>query len=205
MNKKAEQYWDELYTKRGQVWSGRVNAPLANVAEKLQPGSALDLGCGEGGDTVWLAQQGWQVTATDVSQVALARTKKLVTEHDVSNNVSLQHYDLEVSFPKGTYDLVSAQYLQSPIEFQRQQILQKAAHAVAPGGTLIIVEHGSAPSWSEHRDHHFPTAKETFDSLDLDVASWVIKMVDSPERETTSPDGNPATIKDNVIVAERRQ
>lgn len=202
-NKNTAQFWDDLYQRSGRKWSGRPNQPLVSAVESLKPGKALDLGCGEGGDAVWLAQNGWEVTATDVSAVAIARTKDLATENGVRKMIDLQIHDFEVSFPAGTYDLVSAQYLQTPLEFQRDKVLQKAAAAVAPGGILIIVEHAAAPSWSDHHDHKFPTADETFASLELSPSEWKVVSIGSPERKTTSPSGEAASIKDNVIIVKR--
>ncbi|MDT7576084.1 MAG: hypothetical protein QOH17_2417, partial [Pseudonocardiales bacterium] len=65
--------WDERYASLDQVWSGRPNGALVAEVAQLRPGRVLDVGCGEGADAVWLAQQGWDVTALDVSQVALER------------------------------------------------------------------------------------------------------------------------------------
>lgn len=199
----TKQFWNELYEKRDRIWSGRANAPLTGAVASMQPGKVLDLGCGEGGDAVWLALQGWHVTAVDVSDVAIERAKALAVEHNVEGKIDLQQHDLTVSFPADKYDLVSAQYLQSPIEFERKKALQKAASAVTVGGVLIVVEHASAPSWSEHKDVKFPTAQETFDGLELDSSKWRIEKLATPERETTSPDGQPATISDNVIILRR--
>ena len=73
MSKLMPKLWEEHYAERDRVWSGRVNVRLAEVAESLPPGRALDLGCGEGGDAMWLAERGWHVTAVDISQTALDR------------------------------------------------------------------------------------------------------------------------------------
>src|SRR3546814_13786818 len=68
--------WEARYTESGKdrIWSGRVNATVADVVQKLTPGTALDLGCGEGGDAPWMAEQGWQVTGLAISHSAVART-----------------------------------------------------------------------------------------------------------------------------------
>lgn len=200
---RTKEFWDELYDKRDRVWSGRANAPLTDAVASMQPGTALDLGCGEGGDAVWLALRGWHVTAVDVSGVALEKAKAFAVERDAEDNIEFQQHDLTVSFPAGEFDLMSAQYLQSPIEFERHKVLRRAAEAVKVGGIMIIVEHAAAPSWSDHKDKKFPTAQETFDSLELDDALWRTEVLDSPERETISPDGELATIKDNVIIIKR--
>ena len=69
----TEAYWDGFFQSRDRVGSGRPNAVLARETADLNPGSALDLGCGEGDDAIWLAHHGWRVTAVDVSPTALAR------------------------------------------------------------------------------------------------------------------------------------
>src|ERR1700709_1745409 len=67
------EYWDDRYRSADRIWSGHVNPHLATTAADLTPGTALDVGCGEGGDAIWLAEHGWDVTAIDVSTVALDR------------------------------------------------------------------------------------------------------------------------------------
>ncbi|MQA95954.1 MAG: methyltransferase domain-containing protein [Streptosporangiales bacterium] len=108
-------------------------------AGELTPGTALDLGCGEGADAIWLAEQGWTVTATDVSKVALDRAAAHARERGVT--VDWRRHDLAESFPEGTYDLVCAFFLHSPVDMPRDGILRSAAAAVAPGGVLLIVGH----------------------------------------------------------------
>ncbi len=65
----TDQFWEQHYRGSGQVWSGRANPVLVDVVQRLPPGTALDLGAGEGGDAVWLAERDWHVTAVDVGQV----------------------------------------------------------------------------------------------------------------------------------------
>lgn len=198
----AAEFWDDRYREKGAIWSGNVNAPLAGSVEPLEPGTALDLGCGEGADAVWLAGRGWRVTAVDVSSVALERTAAAAAEHGVGDLVATERHDFDRSFPSGSYDLVSAQYLHSPIEFDRQRVLRDAAGAVAADGHLLIVEHAAPPPWSRHR-RTFPTAAETLGTLSLDPAEWDLLQAGISERETVSPDGEPATLQDNVIFARR--
>ena len=69
----AQQAWEEHYGEHERVWSGLVNVRLAELVEPMTPGRALDLGCGEGADAMWLAEHGWHVTAVDISQTALDR------------------------------------------------------------------------------------------------------------------------------------
>ncbi|WP_375155137.1 methyltransferase domain-containing protein [Micromonospora sp. 4G55] len=127
-------HWDELYQRRERIWSGRANPHLVDVVDPLPAGTALDLGCGEGADAIWLAGRGWRVTAVDVSTTALDRAAAEAAEAGVADRIDFQRHDLTRTFPEGVFDLVSAQFLQSPLEFPRAEVLRAAARAVAPGG-----------------------------------------------------------------------
>ncbi|OLT25929.1 methyltransferase [Actinomadura sp. CNU-125] len=201
MGNETEEFWEERYRSSDRVWSGNPNPVMVSVVEPLDPGTALDLGCGEGADVVWLARRGWRVTGVDVSTVALDRAAAHASDAGV--DAEFRQHDLSHGFPEGSYDLVSAQFLQSPLEWDRAAILRKAAAAVAPGGLLLIVEHAAAPPWSDHHDHRFPTADETFADLALDPAGWTTERCGTHEREAKGPDGRPGTLLDNVIAVRR--
>ncbi|NKX54828.1 SAM-dependent methyltransferase [Arthrobacter mobilis] len=205
MDKTADQFWDSFYRERGQVWSGKPNPVLVREAAGLAPGLALDLGCGEGADAIWLAQQGWRVTAVDISAVALRRAAGHGTDAGVADRIDWQQQDLAAWTPDGSYDLVSAQFLHSPVELPREKILHTAAAAVAPGGTLLVVGHESFPPWSRHPepDVPLPTAAELVRSLGLDDGNWRLEVVDSSSREVTGPDGQQAVLADSVLRARR--
>ncbi len=138
--------WDERYTESDQMWSGEPNGALVAEVQGQQPGRVLDVGCGEGADAIWLAQQGWNVTALDVSGVALARARTVAKE--VGVDVLWLHAGLlEAALAPGGYDLVSAQYpalLRMPDHRAGRALLQ----AVAPGGTLLFVHHAHFGSQS---------------------------------------------------------
>ncbi|MFI7574063.1 SAM-dependent methyltransferase [Micromonospora sp. NPDC049497] len=201
-------FWDDLYGQRGQLWSGRANPHLVDVAGPLPAGTALDLGCGEGGDAIWLAGQGWQVTAVDVSAVALDRARAAATDAGVDSRIEFRRHDLTRGFPTGTYDLVSAQFLQSPLDFPRLDVLRAAARAVVPRGRLLVVEHGALPPWASadhhHAAHHFPTPQETLDGLDLEPGGWETERLDAPRRTATGPDGETGELVDHLVLVRRR-
>ena len=201
----AGDFWEQHYEQRPRIWSGQPNARLIQFAATLPPGHALDLGCGEGADAVWLAEQGWQVTAVDISSDALGRAQAAAVERGVADRIAFHRHNLIETFPAGAFDLVSAQFLQSPLDFPRESVLRAAAEAVAPGGWLLIVEHGESPPWSGLRHHHhmhFPTPQETLAALDLD-ATWTSEHVGRLEREATGPEGESGHLIDNVLLLKR--
>jgi SAM-dependent methyltransferase len=193
----AERFWEDRYCRRGRVWSGRPNPVLVDVVGSLRPGTALDLGCGEGGDAIWLARQGWRVTAVDVSATALDRAVADAATAGVADGIDFRRHDLALTFPSGEFDLVSAQYLHSPIEFPRVRVLQEAARAVRPGGLLLIVDHASVGprSWTG--------PEQTLAPLDLSPVEWHTERLEAREREATGPNVHRATVTDSVIAVRR--
>ena len=204
MSDAVRSFWEDHYGKRDQVWSGRPNAVLVAEVADLPPGRALDLGCGEGGDAVWLASRGWEVTAVDVSQTALDRAAAAAHAAGVGG-IRWQRVDLGDGLPPGPYDLVTAHFLQSPVELPRDRILRAAAAEVAPGGTILVVDHAAAPPWAgEHARHHvFPTPEGTLADLGLDDG-WDLVACETRERHATGPDGQEGHLVDSVVRAARR-
>lgn len=150
--------WDELYTGEGAgepIWSGLPNGSLVAEVADLVPGSVLDVGCGEGGDAIWLAQHGWEVTALDPSRVALDRAEAAAHQAEVAVRW-IRAGLLDMPAGTGTYDLVSTQYPAIP---HSAAAIATLLAAVAPGGRLLFVHHdlgaqqGDGTSGSGHRDH----------------------------------------------------
>src|SRR4051812_39107582 len=130
-----EAEWDERYAQSDRIWSAQPNQALVAEVAPLRPGRVLDVGCGEGADAVWLARQGWRVTALDVSQVALTRAEAHAGEAGVEI-VWIKSDLVEAALPPAAFDLVSAQYPALPRT--DDQAAERALLAtVAPGGTLL--------------------------------------------------------------------
>ena len=206
-------FWEDRYAGADAVWSGRPNATLVDVVEGLDlaPGRALDLGCGEGGDAIWLGGRGFDVTGVDLSATAVRRATAAAAAAGLQGSVRFRAAD--VAAPDrwedgdGAYDLVTACFFQSPVELPRTDVLRRAASFVAPGGHLVLVTHAAPPSWARPEDvghHPFLTPQEELDALDLDPGAWDVLACEIRTRAVTSPDGAPGTLDDTLVVARRR-
>ncbi|SDR82587.1 Thiopurine S-methyltransferase (TPMT) [Paraoerskovia marina] len=200
------EFWDERYRSAPAVWSGRPNPRLVEHAGDLAPGRALDVGCGEGADVLWLAERGWQVTGVDLSQVALDRAAGHVAQAgpDVAARATWERVDLLEWSPSETYDLVNVQFMHLPTPTLRS-VHRRLAAAVRPGGTLLIVGHH--PSDREVGFERPRIAEMLF--MPAAVAEslgtgWEIMTAAAAPREATNPDGEVVTIHDTVVRAVRR-
>ena len=197
-------FWEAHYGEKPQVWSGRANGVLVAEVSDMAPGRALDVGCGEGADAIWLAGKGWRVTAVDVSRTALERGARAAGEAGVGELIAWQWHDLGEAFPGGAFDLVSLQYLHPPVELPQDRILRAAAAAVASRGTVLVVSHAAFPPWSRHHDDHaFPQPDEIAGSLGLEEDDWDIEVCEIRERSTIASSGESAVISDSVVKARR--
>ena len=199
-----ERFWEDRYRAASPGSSGKPGSVLRRFTEALAPGRALELGCAKGDDAVWLARLGWRVVAVDISSAALGYAADNAERHGVADRVTFEKHDLSRSFPGGLFDLVVASFLQSPFDWPRAAVLTRAARAVAPGGHLLIVDHGSRAPWSwASPDTQFPTVEETLAGLALRERDWAQIHVDAIERRATGPDGQTAMVLDNVIFLRR--
>jgi SAM-dependent methyltransferase len=198
-------FWDEHYGSAPALWSGRPNPVLLDEVTDLPPGRALDVGCGEGADALWLAGRGWHVLATDVSQVALDRAAAAVDAGGLSDQVMWVQHDLSVWTPPArSFDLVSSQFFHLPADI-RPRIYAGLAGSVAPGGTfLVVAHHPSDLDTTMQRppvEEMFFTADELADQLDDE---WEVQLAEARPRKAIDPDGREITITDTVLKARRR-
>ena len=205
MTSEAALYWENRYRQNGRSWSGRVNVALEREVGGVAPGTALDLGCGEGGDALWLAHNGWSVTAVDIAPSAIAIGAAAQGQED---DIDWVVADLADWQPPREYDLVTASFLHSFVDLPRDAILRRAATAVAPGGLLLVVGHAGAPHWAAHTSHEgevveLPNPDEMLAALRLDPAGWTVLTRALVERPIIAPDGSTSTIDDSVLKLRR--
>ncbi|MFJ3384014.1 MULTISPECIES: class I SAM-dependent methyltransferase [unclassified Curtobacterium] len=203
----AAAYWEQRYADEQRMWSGRVNAVLADVTASLDPGSVLDLGCGEGGDVLWLAGRGWTATGVDLSPTAVARGGAAAAAADL--DARFVAADLATWDTDERFDLVTASFLQSwPVEIPRDAILRRATGFVAPGGHLLVTAHAAAPGAHEHEHEHeqhgyrFPTPEDDLGALDID-GSWDVVAAELRPRSVTRDDGSTHELLDSVVLVRR--
>lgn len=196
-------FWDDHYrTPRAEPGA---NVRLTEIAADRPPGTALDLGCGAGGDTLWLARRGWRVTAADISGVAIARLAGRAEALGLGDRVTAERHDLAETFPAGRFDFVSAHYLHTSFALPRARVLRRAAQALSPGGRLLVVDHGSvAPwSWNQDPDVRFPSPREVARTLALDPGGWAVERADVLPRRATGPGGRTAEVVDHLLLIRR--
>ena len=183
------QYWDKRYAARKLVWTADANRFLVAETEDLRAGRALDLASGEGRNAVWLAEQGWAVRAVDFSGVATEKAVRMAISRDVHERVDFQTADLR-SFDPGVkcFDLVVLVYLQLP-QVELVPILERAAQAVAPGGTFLLVAHDSdnllRGSGGPQHPELLYTAEQVVaalrNELTIEKASQVSRIIDTQD------------------------
>lgn len=198
-------FWEAHYKGMDAGWAPRPNAVLERVVavETGTPGRALDVGSGHGGDALWLAGQGWHVTAVDVSPTAVDRTAARAQEAGLGGRVTAIVTDLDRETPEGSFDLVTASFFHTPIEIDRAAVLRRIAHLVSPSGLLLVVDHASVAPWSWSQDPQvFPTPEQTLATLQLDE-TWTPIETTVSARAATGPAGETATVLDNVIAVRR--
>lgn len=169
-------------------------------AGDLAPGRALDVGCGEGGDVLWLASQGWTVVGLDWSRVALDRAAEHAAKAGLTERVEWVQGDVDSwQPPTGAFDLVAAHFLH-PTGPARAPLLARLAVAVAPGGTLLWVGHAydeeRAAAWGGDR---FAAASDV--AADLDPDEWEIVAAALHPRQGADDDHRHA---DEILRARRR-
>jgi SAM-dependent methyltransferase len=198
----TRQEWNQRYEGTELVWTIRPNRFLVAEVEGMTPGRALDLACGEGRHAIWLAGLFWEVRAVDFSDVAIAKGRELAERHAVQ--VEWEVADLTGYVPEPeSADLVIVFYLQLPAE-QRTPILRRAASAVAPGGTFLLVAHHSRNL--EH-GHGGPQSADALYSpedvvADLGRSGLEIERAEAVERPVETPEGERVAI-DALVRAER--
>jgi SAM-dependent methyltransferase len=196
--------WDAMYSERcGARWSGRPNGRLLAEVASLTPGRALDVGCGEGADAIWLARSGWAVTAIDISDVAVTRARQ-AAERAGAVVEWVRGDALQTPFPARSFDLVSMQYPALP-KSAGEAAVRALLDTVRPGGLLLAVYHDLTDEDREHMKSRGTDPADYVDAGDLARLLGVAFAIElhAAEPRLDPPPDNPH-IADVVLRARRR-
>jgi SAM-dependent methyltransferase len=209
-----EQHWRQTISGAPAAMDGNPPNPyLVRGTSSLMPGTALDAGCGAGAEAIWLATQGWRVTAADISADALNRATRRATNSGVAQQVRWIEADLTVWSPETQFDLVTTHYAHPAMP--QLAFYERVSSWVAPGGTLLIVGHLHTHDFThthdstEHENHgQHPPAEASVAVADisavLDDTLWKIVTAEEQLRTLTGPAGQAVDLRDVVVQATRR-
>jgi len=195
--------WDERYSGTEKVWSGNPNPQLVAEALRLTPGTALDVGCGEGGDVIWLAHQGWTVTGADFSAAGLERARRHAEEAGVADRTDWWQVDARTFAAGGrAYDLVTTHFLHPP-DRGMAEVTRRLAEAVAPGGHLLVVGHAPSHVFTQLSESHRNAMFLAADLVSALPDDFEVVVAEERPR-TTVRDGQEVDIEDATLLARRR-
>jgi SAM-dependent methyltransferase len=208
-------YWDHVWHggKAPAMAASEPNPHLGQEVTGLPPGTALDAGCGAGAEALWLAARGWQVTAVDIADEALAHGAERAAAAGVGDAVRWVHADLSSWVPQQRFDLVTTHYAHPAMP--QLEFYDRIADWVAPGGTLLVVGHLHHGGHGDHRetghghpDHDHPPASASVAAADitarLDPATWDVVTARESHRTVAGPGGQQRSLDDVVVRAVRR-
>jgi SAM-dependent methyltransferase len=203
-------FWDDLYGSQSALWSGNPNPHLVAEAGGLSPGEALDIGAGEGADAIWLASGGWQVTAVDISTVALGRAADhaAAAGAGIAERIQWVHRDVEDwEPPKDHFDLVTAHFFHLPPD-TRRLVFGRLAGSTAPGGSLLVVGHCPMEG-TQMPEEYFFTGDDIADLLDPDqweiATNAIASRPATRSHADTGAHAGPTHTQDAVLRAVRRR
>ena len=197
--------WDERYAAKDLVWSAGPNERFAAEVKGLNPGKALDIACGEGRNALWLAEQGWDVSAIDFSQVAIDKARRIAAKRQVEVNWLCEDVST-YALPEAEFDLVSLLYMHTDAA-ERHKWLSNTLAAVKPGGTFIYIGHDPSNigdgRGGPQDPQYLPTAEQLVSAMD----GFTVQFAGVIERTVASDPGHAreteGTALDTLVRAMR--
>jgi SAM-dependent methyltransferase len=192
--------WDERYAATPLVWSAGPNRFVEEAVTGMNPGRALDVACGEGRNALWLASLGWRATAVDYSAVAVDKGRSLAGQRGLDVEWVVADVTTWTPDPAG-FDLVLVCYLQLPAD-ERAAAYGRAAAAVAPGGTLLVVAHDVDNIAHGHGGPQDPAVCTTPEGVVAALGDLAVIRAERVRRPVTT-DAGPVDAIDTLVQATR--
>lgn len=196
----TSEHWDRRYAEAELLWRAEPNEFLVREVADLAPGRALDLATGEGRNAIWLAEQGWRVTAVDFSAVGLDKARRIAERRGVQVDWVLADL-LDYRPPAGAFDLILYLYVHLPAA-ERELVVGRAVGALAPAGTLLVVGHDLANldgGWGGPSD---PAVLYTPDAIAAELRGLVVERAERVTRHVVTGEGEADAI--DALVRARR-
>ncbi len=194
--------WDKRYSGAEKIWSGNPNAQLVAEVSGLTPGTALDVGCGEGGDVIWLARRGWRVTGADFSATGLARAGRHAEAAGVAAQTDWWQLDARAFTADGrSYDLVTTHFLHPP-DGGMVDVTRRLSEAVEPRGHLLVVGHAPSEVFT-HLTASQRRAMFLAQDLLQGLPAGFEPLVVEQRPRTMTRDGQTVDVSDSTLFARR--
>lgn len=182
--------WDERYRSRERIVEDFEAAPtplLMETAKSMTPGRALDLACGTGRNALWLAEQGWTVTAVDGSAAAIEALRCRAAERGLSLDAKVADLEKgEYRIDREAWELIAMCY------YLQIDLFEAAKQGVVRGGIVLAIVHVSQPG--EAPTAHCLRSGE----LEKHFAGWEIL------HSFEGPPGDPSHRKHVLEIVARR-
>jgi SAM-dependent methyltransferase len=191
--------WDRRYAEKELIWSAGPNQFVAELLDAVPPGRALDVATGEGRNAIWLAERGWRVTAVDFSTAGLAKARALAEGRGV--DVEWVNADVREYEPAGGFDLALIAYLHLPAG-QNAAVLRRAAAALAPGGTLLLIGHDRSNLTDGIGGPQDPDVLHTPEDVVAALDGLAIRRAERVHR-TVETDAHRGVAIDTLVIATR--
>lgn len=197
--------WDERYRESELVWSAGPNQFVEAELGDLPPGRAVDLAAGEGRNAIWLARQGWQVTAVDFAQAGLDKGRTLAAGLGLEGKIDWVRADATRWTHDPVYDVCLIAYLQLPAA-ERRAAVRNGYASLRVGGTFLLIAHDltnlTGGTGGPQDASVLPTAEDVL--ADLEGETFEVQRAERVTREVPRPDGGTATAYDALVRVVRR-
>jgi SAM-dependent methyltransferase len=196
-------FWNGRFASESYVFGTRPAAFLLDNAQYIPPGSRVLVPAdGEGRNSVFLAELGHRVVATDIAEEGIAKARKLAAARGVS--VEFRHLDLQGwPWPEAEFAAVVAVFIQFAPPAFRDEMFVGMKRAVRPGGVVLL--HGYTPKQLEYRTGGPPVVEQLYteELLRAAFADWELLRIDSYERELDEGEGHKGRSAIIDLIARR--